>query len=225
MDGSANTLQFRVRDQGPNLLVILRLILGPLAGACLFAHGRPSLAVWALVLYTLGWITDAIDGPWARRSNCVTVFGRALDSVADKTLTLGFLVGLVAAGRLPEWALAFLVFREMVLTGLRTIHLPSGQACPIHRVWGRVREILSKIVLSLVGLEICLTGFGLDESVSRPWRTANTWLFYAVVAVSLGTLLNYLRSDLGRIKEAMATPERPGPAAPRAGGRSPGPGL
>jgi hypothetical protein len=117
------------------------------------------------------------------------------------------------------------VFREMVLTGLRTIHLPSGQACPIHRVWGRVREILSKIVLSLVGLEICLTGFGLDESVSRPWRTANTWLFYAVVAVSLGTLLNYLRSDLGRIKEAMATPERPGPAAPRAGGRSPGPGL
>jgi CDP-diacylglycerol--glycerol-3-phosphate 3-phosphatidyltransferase len=207
MNNSENTLQFRVANQGPNLLVILRLILGPLAGVCLFAHDTPSMAVWAFVLYTLGWITDTIDGLWARSSNYMTVFGRAMDSVADKTLMLGFLVGLVAAGRLPEWTVSFFVFREMVLTGLRTIHMPSGQACSVNAFWGRIREVLTKIVFSSIGLEICLTHFGLDVPGSLFWQTSNRWLFYFIVAISLGTFLNYIWSDLEKIKEAMSIPE------------------
>jgi CDP-diacylglycerol--glycerol-3-phosphate 3-phosphatidyltransferase len=210
MNNSENTLQFRVACQGPNLLIILRMILGPLAGVCLISHNTPSMAVWALVLYTLGWITDTIDGLWARRSKNVTVFGSAMDSIADKTLMLGFLVGLAAAGRLPEWTVSFFVFREMVLTGLRTIHLPSGQVCSVNTFWGRVKEALAKIVFSSIGLEICLTNFGLEERSSLFWQTSNRWLFYLVVAISLGTLLNYLWSDLEKIKEAMSVPERPG---------------
>lgn len=209
MNNAENALPFRIAYQGPNLLIILRLIIGPLAGACLFAHDRPSMAVWALVLYTLGWITDTIDGLWARSNKFVTVFGRAMDSVADKTLMLGFLVGLVAAGRLPEWTISFFVFREMVLTGLRTIHTPRGQVCPVNSFWGRFKEALAKIAFSSMGLEICLTDFGLDGHSSLFWQTSNRWLFYIVVAISFGTLLKYLWSDLENIKEAMSLPERP----------------
>jgi phosphatidylglycerophosphate synthase len=209
MNGSNGTPKFRITDQGPNLLVILRLILGPMAGACLLVHGKPSMAVLALALYTLGWITDVFDGPWARRSNRVTMFGCAMDSVADKTLMLGFLAGLVAVGRLPEWTVLFFVFREMALTGLRTIHMSGGQACPVNPFWGRSREVLTKIVLSSIGLEICFTSFGLDGVASHLWQTTNRWLFLFVVAVSLGTFLNYLRSDLERIKAAMTIPGRP----------------
>jgi CDP-diacylglycerol--glycerol-3-phosphate 3-phosphatidyltransferase len=210
MNSPENLMRFRIANQGPNLLVMLRLILGPVAGVCLLAHNRPSMAVWALGLYTLGWITDTIDGLWARGSNYITMFGRAMDSVADKTLMLGFLIGLAAAGRVPEWAVSFFVFREMVLTGLRTIHMPSGQACPVNTFWGRFREALTKIVFSSIGLEICLTNFGLDGRGSLFWQTSNRWLFYLIVAISLGTLLNYLWSDLEKIKVAMSVPGRPG---------------
>jgi CDP-diacylglycerol--glycerol-3-phosphate 3-phosphatidyltransferase len=206
MNNAEYLLQFRVANQGPNLLVILRLIIGPVAGICLFVHNRPSLAVWALALYTLGWITDTIDGLWARSRNYITVFGRAMDSVADKTLMLGFLIGLAAAGRVPEWAVSFFIFREMVLTGLRTIHMPGGQACSVNAFWGRLREALTKIVFSSIGLEICLTNFGHDGRGSLLWQASNRSLFYIVIAISLGTFLNYLRSDLEKIKESMSVP-------------------
>jgi phosphatidylglycerophosphate synthase len=210
MNPSGHPPPLRIANQGPNRLVILRLILGPAAGVCLFFDDKPALAAWALGLYILGLITDTIDGLWARRSDSATVFGRAMDSVADKTLMLGFLVGLVSAGRLPEWTISFFIFREMVLTGLRTIRLPRGQACSVNAFWGRLREALTKAVFSSTGLEICLTGFGLVGSGSRLWQISNRWLFFIIVAISLGTLLNYLWSDRVTIGEAMSTPEGSG---------------
>jgi len=89
----------------------------------------PDAAMWAFGLYVLSALTDWLDGYLARTWNQITNFGKFIDALADKVLTSGLFVGLLAFGRLPEWGL-FLVLliltREFMVTGLRLVAAGKG---------------------------------------------------------------------------------------------------
>ena len=113
------------------------LSFGRILGAALLLLGSfailpiPPLSFSFFVIYVISVITDIIDGPIARKTNTVTGFGSALDSIADAVLifaVLGILIpildfqmwmfvgiGIVIIIRVIAIVVGFRKFREIML--------------------------------------------------------------------------------------------------------------
>jgi len=88
----------RLFDEGggiklANLVTLSRGVLIPPILALLLAHQT----VWALGLYVVAALTDAVDGWLARRAGQASAFGAQLDAVVDNVFSLAILVFLVLA--------------------------------------------------------------------------------------------------------------------------------
>lgn len=90
--------------------------------------GEPNAWMWAaLAVFILASITDFIDGQIARRCNQVSDFGKFLDPLADKLLTLAAMSMFCQWGHFPAWALMIVLTREFAVSGLRMIAGPKGK--------------------------------------------------------------------------------------------------
>ncbi len=110
----------------PNILTIFRLILTfPLI---LFLELQKTKYVFAFII--IGGITDFFDGYFARKLNIQTKFGTILDPLADKIFLLIPLLWLCKADLIPFWSLSIILFRELIISALRTTFkdgLPASQ--------------------------------------------------------------------------------------------------
>ena len=81
----------------PNIITAARL---PLSAAMLFteAFSTPFYAV-----YTLGGLTDVLDGAIARRTDSESEFGAKLDSIADLAFTAAALIKIAPKISLDTW--------------------------------------------------------------------------------------------------------------------------
>jgi CDP-diacylglycerol--glycerol-3-phosphate 3-phosphatidyltransferase len=98
----------------PNALSAARALLVIPVIALVAVH-NPSLA---LFVFAAAAVTDALDGPLARRRG-TTAFGAALDPLADKILVVGTLAALAALGIAPAWAVVVILARELVAIEVR----------------------------------------------------------------------------------------------------------
>src|SRR6202165_343134 len=110
----------------PNLLTYARIIAVPAVVACLywqniFQGGLWVCCVW-IVLFIGAWVTDVLDGYFARKWGEQSSFGRMLDPIADKLLVASCLLMLAADGTIRGWALwaaIVILCREILVSGLR----------------------------------------------------------------------------------------------------------
>lgn len=109
----------------PNLLTMGRIAVIPLV-LWLLDNGTPHDCLVAAFVYSAAAVTDLLDGYLARRMNIVSVLGKFLDPLADKLLVMASLVWMVPMGRIPHWAVALLLAREISITGLRSIASTEG---------------------------------------------------------------------------------------------------
>ncbi len=70
---------------------------------------------WALVLFIIGGLSDAVDGYLARRNGWRTRIGGILDPLADKLLLVCATCVLTWLGLLPGWLFAAIVLRDLVI--------------------------------------------------------------------------------------------------------------
>ncbi|MEE8258259.1 MAG: CDP-alcohol phosphatidyltransferase family protein [Sphingomonadales bacterium] len=96
----------------PNILGFFRLLAAPIVFYLIF-NGKTELGFW---LFAIAALTDAIDGPIARKMNLTNTFGLFLDPIADKLLVNAAFVSAALQGLLPVW-LAGLVFARDILLG------------------------------------------------------------------------------------------------------------
>ena len=83
--------------------------------------------MWAgLTIFILASLTDYIDGQIARRCNQVSDFGKFLDPLADKLLTIAAMSMFCEWGRFPAWALMIVLTREFAVSGLRMVAASKG---------------------------------------------------------------------------------------------------
>ena len=136
----------------PNLLTFARILVIPVV-ILLIDRGTPEDCLWAALVYSAAALTDLVDGWLARRMNVVSVLGKFLDPLADKLLVMASLIYMVPMGRIPEWAVALLLAREIAVTGLRGIASSEGV------VIAAGDEGKSKTALQMVGILCLILGY------------------------------------------------------------------
>ena len=109
----------------PNSLSLLRLACLPVIIICLSYEGRLGSFLAAL-FFGMAFVTDFLDGYFARRYGAVTVMGKILDPLADKILVIVTMIMLIPLGRIPAWIVMLIVVRELAVTGLRSIAVTEG---------------------------------------------------------------------------------------------------
>ena len=103
----------------------------------------------AAAIFVVASLTDFVDGYIARHYNQVTDFGKFLDPLADKLLTISAMVFLCEIGRFPSWALMIVLTREFAVTGLRLIAVQKGNV--IAAGWsGKVKTATTMVGLTLM---------------------------------------------------------------------------
>lgn len=81
----------------------------------------------SLAVFIIASITDYIDGHIARKYNQVSDFGKFLDPLADKLLTIAAMTIFCEWGKFPAWALMIVLTREFAVTGLRLVAVGKGK--------------------------------------------------------------------------------------------------
>lgn len=92
------------------------------------SNGQPNIWMWlALAVFIVASITDFIDGYIARTRKQISDFGKFLDPLADKLLTLAAMTVFCQWGVFPAWALMIVLTREFAVSGLRMVAGPKGK--------------------------------------------------------------------------------------------------
>ena len=90
--------------------------------------GQPNAWMWTgLAVFILASVTDFVDGYIARKYHQVSDFGKFLDPLADKLLTLAAMCMFCQWGSFPAWALMIVLTREFAVSGLRMVAGPKGK--------------------------------------------------------------------------------------------------
>jgi CDP-diacylglycerol---glycerol-3-phosphate 3-phosphatidyltransferase len=110
----------------PNKITLSRLALTVFFVIFLFMKGVPQKSM-ALLVFTIAAITDYLDGWIAKRDNITSDFGRIMDPLADKALTLSAFVAFAVMGVVPAKIVVIIILREVLVTGLRFKAFLNGE--------------------------------------------------------------------------------------------------
>lgn len=110
-----------------NILSTLRIVLALVVPPMILSN-----ILWiqlaSTVVFTFAGLTDYWDGKLARQNNWITTYGKIVDPIADKMLTLGAFAALSYMGIFPWWILVPILIREVGITLLRFYFLYKGIA-------------------------------------------------------------------------------------------------
>ena len=152
-------------------ITLVRVAMIPLFMAFMYlSAGEPGLWMWlALGVFILASLTDYVDGQIARKCNQVSDFGKFLDPLADKLLTIAAMTMFCEWGSFPAWALMIVLTREFAVTGLRLVAVGNGTV--IAAGWsGKV-----KTASTMIGLCIMM---------AFPTVVVLNWIVIAVIVVT-----------------------------------------
>lgn len=110
-------------------ITLARVVMIPAYLVTMYLSGGES-NVWmwvSLAIFIIASLTDFVDGYIARHYNQVSDFGKFLDPLADKLLTLAAMCMFCQWGTFPAWALMIILTREFAVSGLRMVAGPKGK--------------------------------------------------------------------------------------------------
>ena len=110
-------------------ITLIRVAYIPAYMVLMYQSGsEPGLWMWlSLAVFVIASLTDYIDGQIARRCNQVSDFGKFLDPLADKLLTIAAMTIFCQWGMMSAWALMLVLTREFAVTGLRLVAVGKGK--------------------------------------------------------------------------------------------------
>lgn len=178
----------------PNKLTVSRFVLTAAFLVVMFSE-MPWHQTIALVIFSLGGITDFLDGRIARQRKLITNFGILMDPLADKIMTCSAFIAFVA---MPEthvkvWMVVIIVARELAITGLRLIAASknlvlAAEGFGKHKTISQIVAIIAILTVRAYPQwgEAGKAVFGF-EIFGRPW--ADGFAFIAIwIAVGLTIL-------------------------------------
>ena len=137
----------------PNKLATLRMILIiPFVFLLEIALGTSNTAlsitlrILACIIFVGASITDYYDGQIARKYNLVTNLGKLIDPLADKLL--------VISAQISLWIVLIIIFRELLITGLRAIVAAEGVVIAAETLgkWKTATQMVALTIIILIPL-------------------------------------------------------------------------
>jgi CDP-diacylglycerol---glycerol-3-phosphate 3-phosphatidyltransferase len=156
---------------------ISRAIAGMWFVSTALTEGWRSLSVF---LYVYASLSDLLDGFLARRFNCSTEGGRALDLFGDKYLSIASALYAVAIG-MPAFPCAVIILREIFLLSIRSVHVDNQPVIPPTRILGGVTVLPLRFVTLLLLLSgndakgVAIAGIWLASIVSWISLSIRVW--------------------------------------------------
>lgn len=160
-----------------NKVTMVRLILIPVFVVAFYIYGTNNNL--ASILFMVASLTDALDGHLARSRNLITNFGKFVDPLVDKVLTMAAFIVLVEANIIPAWAVIIIISRELIITGFRTLAADMGITIAAS-MWGKAKTTSQMISLVLLLLH--------NESLNK----FGIYVFYLAVILTIISGLDYL---------------------------------
>ena len=110
-------------------ITLVRVALIPVYMVLMYLSGGVANGYMygALALFIIASVTDFLDGYIARKYHQVSDFGKFLDPLADKLLTIAAMAMFCEWGSFPAWALMIVLTREFAVSGLRMVAGPKGK--------------------------------------------------------------------------------------------------
>ncbi|MDA8991578.1 CDP-diacylglycerol--glycerol-3-phosphate 3-phosphatidyltransferase [Opitutales bacterium] len=145
----------------PNLLTLSRIPLMLIVIGILYPDPSelwPGMRGVALLLFLFAALTDWLDGWLARKFGQVSEFGKFMDALADKVLTMGMFVSLLALGALEKWTLFLILLtlsREFLITGLRLVASAKGKTLAAENI-GKLKTVVQLLCISLFLAQLAL---------------------------------------------------------------------
>ena len=167
----------------PNMLTLLRVIMVPIFMWAL----NSGLYVLAILIFILASLTDQLDGFLARKNNQVTTFGKLMDPLADKILTISALVCLMEveeAVYINSWVVMIIIARELIVTGIRQLAMGENTVIAAS-YWGKLKTVsqMAAIIGVMVDLVIPLSWGSFDLTF---------WLVLAAVVLTVYSGIDYI---------------------------------
>ena len=122
------------------------------------SHGEAGMWMYiSLAIFIIASLTDFVDGYIARHYNQTTDFGKFLDPLADKLLTIAAMAMFCEWGVFPAWALMVILTREFAVSGLRMVASQKGSV--IAAGWsGKVKTASTMVglcaMMALPGIDV-----------------------------------------------------------------------
>ena len=138
------------KENIPNALTLLRIILIPIFILILSISKSASMHLLAAFIFAFASITDYLDGYLARKWKVVSNFGKFADPMADKLLVMSAFIMLIELGMAPAWIVAVIICRELAVTGLRLLLVETGGTVLAAAMPGKIKtfsQMLSIIFL------------------------------------------------------------------------------
>lgn len=185
----------------PNKLTVARVVLVPFFIFFLLTDIVPMSSLWALVVFALASVTDALDGHIARSRNLVTNFGKFLDPLADKVLVISALVCFVDMGLAGAVPVIIIIAREFMVSGLRLVTAGEGVVVAAG-IWGKLKTAFTMVAIVVILLFAVI--FGKDSASYEMWVTAVEqtliWISTALTVISGAIYLNGYKSYINTDK-------------------------
>ncbi|MFT4717147.1 MAG: cardiolipin synthase [Paracoccaceae bacterium] len=214
----------------PNTLTVLRLLAAPALVLVYELLPRPFSDWIALGLFVTAALTDYIDGYLARRWQQTSNFGKMLDPIADKAMTIIALVMLAILLDGPSIYVIptmIIIFREVFISGLREFlgSKSAGLAVTKLAKWKTMSQMVAVsvlfghllfehyyVVLSFAMEQeqvIAIINDGAEDIYGLRWKYEGWGLSYNIgigllwiaAALTLITGVDYFRKSLPYLKD------------------------
>ena len=108
-----------------------------------------TMRIFAAIIFVGASVTDYYDGKIARKYNLITNLGKLLDPLADKILVISALVTLAKFSQISLWFVIVIIFRELMITGLRSIVAAEGAVIAAESL-GKWKTATQMVALTLI---------------------------------------------------------------------------
>ena len=176
----------------PNKLTVFRFCCVPFLFAAALIQFRYHWIV-TFIIYLLACLSDKADGIIARKHNLVTDFGKLMDPLADKSITLAAFLIMINLGWHTEIVIMIMMAREFLVAGIRMAATAEGEVIAANG-FGKAKTLIQMLItngvfLALAAYEI----FGEEIIIATKGFNAPQWLcIFCTVSFWITAIVTFL---------------------------------
>ena len=137
-----------------NFLTVSRIILSPLVCFIFMYCKSFGWSVFNLALLIFAFLTDWMDGFFARKNQNVTNFGKIFDPIADKILVYSLILCFLSMNLLSVWIVILLLCRDFIIYSIRIL-LAKKDKIYAADIYGKIKTFLQFMSILFVLLSFC----------------------------------------------------------------------